>query len=95
MMLLKIILAIREKELSIDYVTTPEQMEFESNNYQEIVFKANWTADCFTYAGTTITGFTDKGKAYLEYTKEVVLPDKNPSGEWITAIGAGLSRDMD
>ena len=71
------------------YVTTPEQMEFESNNYQEIVFKANWTADCFTYAGTTITGFTDKGKAYLEYTKEVVLPDKNPSGEWITAIGAG------
>lgn len=71
------------------YTSNPAHMEFETDSCQEFVFRAEWTADCFTYAGTTITGFSEKGLSYLEYTKEVVLPDKNPDGEWITAISAG------
>ena len=55
-------------------------------NSQVIAFKANWNTDCFTYDGTTVTGFSDKGLSYLEYTKEVVIPDKNPDGAYVTAI---------
>lgn len=71
------------------YTSNPVHMEFEMDRCQEFVFRADWTEDCFTYAGTTITGFSEKGLSYLKYTKEVVLPDQNPEGEWITAISAG------
>ena len=69
------------------YTSNPEHMKWEMDkNSQVIAFKANWNTDCFTYDGTTVTGFSDKGLSYLEYTKEVVIPDKNPDGAYVTAI---------
>ena len=71
------------------YTSNPLHMKFETDSCQEFVFRANWTNDCFTYLGTTITGFSQKGVSYLAYTTEVLLPDKSAEGEWITAIAAG------
>lgn len=71
------------------FTSNPEHMSFETEDCQEIVFQANWTADCFSYTGTALTGFTQKGMDFIKYTAEVVLPDKNPEGKNITDIGRG------
>ena len=63
------------------FTSNPEHMSFETEDCQEIVFQANWTADCFSYTGTALTGFTQKGMDFIKYTAEVVLPDKNPEGK--------------
>lgn len=81
--------------------SNPDQMEFAVDaTCQKFVFEANWTVDCFTYGGsaraagnkaydsTVITGFSEKGLKYLKYTTEVVFPDKNADGAYITAIAA-------
>lgn len=70
------------------YTSNPAHMKFEVKKCQEFVFRAEWTQDCFEYAGTTLLGFSEKGLSYVEYMKDVVLPDKNPNGEWIQAINA-------
>lgn len=70
------------------YTSNPEHMKFEVKKCQEFVFRAEWTQDCFEYAGTTLLGFSEKGLSYVEYMKDVILPDKNPNGEWIKAINA-------
>lgn len=87
------------------YTSNPNHMEWDSVKedgsmvngdgkvYQKLVFNAKWTQDCFTYDGTTLTGFSEKGLTYLKYTTEVELPDKNPDGEWITAIGKEAFKD--
>lgn len=70
------------------YTSNPAHMKFEVKKCQEFVFRAEWTQDCFEYAGTTLLGFSEKGLSYVEYMKDVILPDKNPNGEWIKAINA-------
>lgn len=71
------------------YTENLAHMDFKVDSCQEFVFKAPWTKDCFEYAGTTIIGFSEKGLQYVKYMKDVVLPDKNPNGDWITSINAG------
>lgn len=41
----------------------------------------------FTFSGTTITGLTDKGKAYYKENHTMVLPGVNPENQPITKIG--------
>lgn len=66
----------------------------DGNVYQKLVFNAKWSVDCFTYDGTTITGLSEKGLKNLKYTTEIVLPDKNPDGKYITAIGKDAFKDL-
>lgn len=75
------------------FTSNPEHMSFETEDCQEILFKADWTADCFSYAGTTLTGFSQKGLHFIQYTTEVMLPDKNEEGKNITAISKGAFQD--
>ena len=46
-----------------------------------------WTTEHFIYDGTAVTGFSDAGKELLATTTDVVIPDKTPDGEAVTAIG--------
>lgn len=41
----------------------------------------------YTFEGTTITGLTYKGREYFKENLNMVLPEKNPEGQPITAIG--------
>lgn len=45
-----------------------------------------WTAEDFTYEGTSLTGFTAEGKAKAILYRYAILPDKNLEGENITKI---------
>ena len=45
-----------------------------------------WTADDFTIDGTTITGLSESGIKKRTVNKDLVLPDKNASGQYITAL---------
>lgn len=88
--------------------SNPFHGAFEASDSHNIVVNVVWKADRFTYDGTTLTGLTDKGKAYLQgasarravsgYTTEVILPNKNPQGEDIKKIadeafrGYGLTK---
>lgn len=74
--------------------SNPNHMKIEvDKECQQFVFAAEWTADCFNYDETTVTGFSDKGISYLEYMKDVVIPDQNVDGEDITAIAASAFKD--
>lgn len=48
---------------------------------------SGWTADDFTYDGTTITGWSESGQAKRKSLRTLVLPDQTPDGQDITAIG--------
>lgn len=50
--------------------------------------EGDWTIDDFTIDGTTITGLSESGIEKRKANKDLVLPDKNASGEYITALGA-------
>lgn len=60
-----------------------------------------WTADDFTYEGTTITGFSESGILKRVANSDLVLPDKNTEGDYVTAIadaqpgGYGLFAEED
>lgn len=66
----------------------PHKYIFQSE-YQKLIALGHreWTLDDFTYEGTAVTGFSGSGKSKFEFNKELVLPEKNPQGEPITAIG--------
>ncbi len=50
---------------------------------------STWKSEDFTYNGTVITGLSQSGVARRANDKDLVLPDKNPQGAYITGIGAG------
>jgi uncharacterized repeat protein (TIGR02543 family) len=45
-----------------------------------------WKASDFTYDGKTVTGLSESGKAKRKVNKDLVIPDRNEKGKWITAI---------
>lgn len=49
----------------------------------------NWCTDHFTFDGTTITGLSEEGKTKIQSDTNLILPDKTPDGEYVTAIGNG------
>ncbi|MDY6064770.1 MAG: leucine-rich repeat protein [Finegoldia sp.] len=49
--------------------------------------KAKYSQDDFVYDGKTIVGFSDTGKEKYKINKDLVLPDKNPDGDYIEVIG--------
>lgn len=77
-----------ESNIVTCHTSNLEHLKFPASDYHKMVFKVVWTGDCFTYEGTTVTGLSDKGKEYLNYTTELVIPDKNPESQYITAIAA-------
>lgn len=53
--------------------------------------EGEWTVSDFTINGTTITGLSESGIKKRKFNKELVLPDKNASGQYITALADTLS----
>ena len=51
----------------------------------------SWKAADFTYDGTTVTGLSDSGKAKIKVNPALVIPDQNPDGKDVVAIGDGTS----
>lgn len=76
------------------YSKNPDHLAFNTaesaNNHQVILVEDNldYTAEDFTYEGTTLTGFSDRGQVKFVLNKDVVLPELNLEGESIEAIGA-------
>ena len=54
---------------------------------------SEWTAECFLYEGTAITGFSETGRLYLEKNQDVRLPDKTDTGEPVTEIAENAFAD--
>lgn len=54
--------------------------------------QAPWGMSDFTFdeEGTTVTGLSEAGKKKIMVNSDLVLPDNGPSGNAITAIGAGV-----
>lgn len=52
-----------------------------------IVSSKEWNKKDFLFKGTTIAGFSDKGKEKLKNNKDVVIPTTNDAGQPITEIG--------
>lgn len=50
-----------------------------------------WTVNDFVIDGTTITGLSESGIEKRKTNKDLVLPDKNAKGEYITEIGATMN----
>lgn len=50
--------------------------------------KGAWTSADFTYEGTKITGLSDSGLKKRKTNKNLMLPDKNTAGEYITEIAS-------
>ncbi len=50
-----------------------------------------WTAEDFTIEGTTITGLSESGIKKRTVNKDLVLPDKNASGQYITELADATS----
>ncbi len=49
---------------------------------------AGYKTEDFTFSGTTVTGFSPSGQEKRTINKHLVLPEQNPEGEAITAIGS-------
>ena len=49
--------------------------------------EAKYNKNDFVFDGTKIVGFSELGKEKSEYNKNLIIPDKNKSGEDITEIG--------
>ena len=49
--------------------------------------EGDWTSADFIFEGTKITGLSASGVEKRADKKDLVLPDKTPSGEWVTEIG--------
>ncbi len=75
------------------YTSNPEHVaKFNTSKYHEVVFKyllgSGWSEDDFTYNGTAVTGWSEKGNKTRLENKKLKIPDRNPeTGEVITEIG--------
>lgn len=68
--------------------TASTQQSWHQRLITESAPEGYWTVDDFTYEGTAITGFSESGLSKRTSQADLVLPDKNPSGEWITEIAS-------
>ena len=50
------------------------------------VEEGEWSIDDFTVDGTTITGLSESGIKKRKLNKELILPDKNKAGQYITEL---------
>lgn len=87
-------LAIKDRIHHNDKSTSSQKSQVQKlivNNGTEATQNPNlaWTVDDFTYDGATITGFSETGITKRATNKELILPDTNKSGQFITAIAAG------
>lgn len=85
-------------EKVVVYVPTMEQYtKFLAGGDGHIVriMPTPWDTEDFTYEGTVVTGFSEKGLLKREDMKNLVIPDKTLEGEWVTAIGDTTMQDTD
>lgn len=83
------------------YIRKTNGRFIDSNSYQqpyigdaipaEAWAEKPWSVEHFTFDGTTLTGLSDNGKAKIKTDTNLILPDKNADGEYVTAIGNGTS----
>lgn len=52
----------------------------------ELILGKFWTADDFTYDGTTVTGLSDAGKVKAECVTRIDIPEKNAAGAAIELV---------
>lgn len=57
-----------------------------NNSYQTIILGKFWTADDFTYDGTTVTGLSDAGKVKAGCVTRIDIPEKNAAGAAIELV---------
>lgn len=82
-----VIVKVAEKSKADEWNTDLANAKSHKVVYDKFV-GSGWTADDFTYDGTTITGWSEIGQAKRKTLKTLVLPDQTPDGQNITAIGA-------
>lgn len=54
-----------------------------------------WLVADFTYDGTSVTGFSDKGLLKIRHNKRLEIPKLNAQGESVTAIAPNAFRNVD
>ena len=69
----------------------PEGVAVYGSGHEVAYFADVWFTDDFTYDGTTVTGLSDTGKEKLLLNQDLVIPDKTPDGQDVTAIGPGAA----
>lgn len=79
--------ALSDTSLTQEQVDQAQQKLQAAIDALQISDAAKWTSSDFTYDGTTITGYSPTGREKFRINKDLVLPNNNPSGEAITAIG--------
>lgn len=70
--------------LYIDTETLPGLVV--SSSYHTFVLGKFWTADDFTYDGTTVTGLSDAGKVKAGCVTRIDIPEKNAAGAAIELV---------
>ncbi|WP_346663392.1 leucine-rich repeat protein [uncultured Merdimonas sp.] len=53
--------------------------------------EATWTIEDFTIEGTTITGLSESGAEKRKTDKNLILPDRNATGDYITEVASTTS----
>lgn len=77
---------VADKTKAEEWNTTLANQKSHIVVYDKLV-GSGWTADDFTYDGTTITGWSESGQLKRQTIRTLVLPDQTPDGQDITAIG--------
>lgn len=77
---------VADKTKAEEWNTTLANQKSHIVVYDKLV-GSGWTAEDFTYDGTTITGWSESGQLKRQTIRTLVLPDQTPDGQEITAIG--------
>ena len=94
--------AFANSKTKVQIIATVEDQLNGTGDYAKVVAAGSghqligfdWAAGDFTFDGTTVTGFSASGVFKRPLHDELVIPDKTPDGEPVTAIGdAGTAGD--
>lgn len=77
---------VADKTKAEEWNTTLANQKSHIVVYDKLV-GSGWTAEDFTYDGTTITGWSESGQLKRQTIRTLALPDQTPDGQEITAIG--------